>query len=43
MELINVDFKSAIDGKIIDNKPPGVDSTGLQYKEEILEIIRSCS
>ena len=25
-------------GKIIDNKPPGVDSTGLQFKEEIIEI-----
>ena len=25
-------------GKTIDNKPPGVDSTGLQFKEEILKI-----
>ena len=25
-------------GKIIDNKPPGVDSTGLHFKEEILKI-----
>mgnify|MGYP001160929258 FL=1 len=25
-------------GQIIDNKPPGVDSTGLQFKEEIIKI-----
>ena len=25
-------------GKTIDNKPPGVDSTGLQFKEEVLKI-----
>ncbi len=25
-------------GKTIDNKPPGVDSTGLQFKEEIISI-----
>ena len=25
-------------GQIIDNKPPGVDSTGLQFKEEVIKI-----
>ena len=25
-------------GQVIDNKPPGVDSTGLQFKEEVIKI-----
>ena len=25
-------------GKIIDQKPPGVDSTGLEYKQEVIVI-----